>query len=496
MFTLDEDLAAGVVAAVDALAADDPSMLEFAGQLGRLRQVSRLVDRLEAERVRLLGVADRSGALSDDGAATAASWLRRNSTLTASQAKQRAKLARRLPDLPIIAAAFAAGDVGVSHVSQVLGLCRDVGVDQVAAVQDEMVEVAKRLRNVEDFTRMCMGWRHALRPDAADQADDRAYDSRRLTHTATFDGTFHLNGKFDAAGGAALAAAINAYMTLDPPDTPPEEQRDIEQRRADALVAIAEVALAAKDAPTVAGAKPHVVVRVNLGDLISNPGHPDHHRLPGRVRSVSPPTIDWVGAIGPALLARLLDDCTISRVVFGPDGQLLDIGTATRVWPVGMRRAIVERDRGCRFPGCDRRPEWCDIDHGIPWEEGGPTAVWNGLLLCRHHHRAKRRDAWWPTLHADGTVTWKHADGRTRTDPSPAVIDDQVRTLLHAADPDTDTEAGQDGDGATGYRYREHSNDTNNGPTIASETHGAYHPNRAPPNQRAAPGPGPPAAAA
>jgi hypothetical protein len=231
---------------------------------------------------------------------------------------------------------------------------------------------------------------------------------------------------------------------------------------------------------------------VNLADLISDPGHPEHHRLPGRSRSVSPPTIDWVGPIGPALLARLLDDCTISRVVFGPDGQLLDIGTATRVWPVGMRRAIIERDRGCRFVGCDRRPEWCDIDHVVPWEEHGPTAVWNGLLLCRHHHRAKRRDGWWPTLHEDGAVTWNHADGRARVDPSPARIDDHVRTLLHAADTGSEAapDAGQDGDGGGGYRYHEHSNDTNSGPTIANETRGGHHPNRAPPTQHPATGPG------
>jgi hypothetical protein len=472
MFT--DDLSEDVVAAVDALVADDPAVLGFAGLLGRLRAVSRLVDRLEAERVRLLRVADRSGALKDDGAATAASWLRRNSTLTASQANTRAKIARGVPDLPVIAAAFAAGDMGVSHVTQVLGLCRDVGYDNVAEIQDALVEVSRRLRNVEDFTRICVGWRHALRPDCADEADERAYASRRLACSSTFDGAWHLNGRFDAYGGATLAAAINAYMQPDPPDTPPEERRDIAQRRADALVAMAEAALAAKEAGTVGGVRPRVVVRVNLADLISDPDHPDHHRLPGKPRSVSPPTVDWVGAIGPRLLAQLLDDCEIARVVFGPDGQLLDIGRATRVWPAAMRRAIVERDRGCRFFGCDRRPEWCDIDHVLEWEEGGPTAVWNGLLLCRYHHRGKRRDGWWPTLHPDGTVTWEHADGRVHTDPAPTVIDDHVRTLLNACD-----EA--NGDGATGYRYRQHSNSAGGGPTTAGESRGTYHPNRAPP---------------
>jgi hypothetical protein len=274
-----------------------------------------------------------------------------------------------------------------------------------------------------------------------------------------------------------LAAAINAFMHPDSPDTPAEQWRSMDQRRADALVAMAEAALAAKEAGTVGGVKPRVVVRVNLADLISDSGHPDHHRLPGRMRSVSPPTIDWVGPIGPKLLAQLLDDCDLARIIFDGDGQPVDIGRATRVWPVGMRRAIIERDRDCRFPSCDRPAEWCDVDHMLPWEDGGPTAVWNGLLLCRHHHRAKRPDGWWPTLHADATVTWTHADGRTRTDPAPTYIDNAVHTLL-------DTAHRSDGHDATDrHRHHESPDPARSGPTAASETPGSYQPNRAPPNQ-------------
>jgi hypothetical protein len=130
---------------VDVLAGEDPAGLGWAGQRERLRAVGRLVDRLEAQRVRLVAAADRSGALADDGAATAASWLRRHSSLTAAQASDRAKLARRLPDLPEVAAAFAAGDLGVAHVIEIERLCRDVGVDQVAAVQTELVTAAGRV---------------------------------------------------------------------------------------------------------------------------------------------------------------------------------------------------------------------------------------------------------------------------------------------------------------------------------------------------------------
>ena len=68
------------------------------------------------------------------------------------------------------------------------------------------------------------------------------------------------------------------------------------------------------------------------------------------------------------------------------EGEVLDVGRQTSRWPVGIRRAITVRDRGCVFPGCDRPPSWTDIHHCTPWREGGPTSVDNGALLCRRHH--------------------------------------------------------------------------------------------------------------
>jgi hypothetical protein len=125
--------------------------------------------------------------------------------------------------------------------------------------------------------------------------------------------------------------------------------------------------------------------------------------------------------------------------------------------------------------------------------------VHNGILLCRHHHRAKRRDGWWPTLHPDGTVTWTHPDRRTRTDPPPATIDHHITTLTHAsttttaagtadaACPANDTAtntADHSGQLGLAYRYTPAGNDTHAGPTATSEIRGTYHtarPARPPP---------------
>jgi hypothetical protein len=73
-------------------------------------------------------------------------------------------------------------------------------------------------------------------------------------------------------------------------------------------------------------------------------------------------------------------------VVMAGASQPLDVGRRTPVVPVGMRRAVVLRDDGCRFPGCDRPSVWCDAHHVIHWADGGRTSMANLALLCRPHH--------------------------------------------------------------------------------------------------------------
>lgn len=68
-------------------------------------------------------------------------------------------------------------------------------------------------------------------------------------------------------------------------------------------------------------------------------------------------------------------DSDLTRVLTSGASRILDVGTATRVWPAGIRKAIVTRDRRCRFLGCDRPPQWCDIDHVIPVAQQGPTSL-------------------------------------------------------------------------------------------------------------------------
>jgi hypothetical protein len=86
-------------------------------------------------------------------------------------------------------------------------------------------------------------------------------------------------------------------------------------------------------------------------------------------------------------LSALACDSTVTRIVLGPESEVIDVGRKTRIIPSALRRAIITRDRHCTWPkGCDRGPRWCDIHHLHHWADGGETKPDNLTLLCRYHH--------------------------------------------------------------------------------------------------------------
>ena len=114
---------------------------------------------------------------------------------------------------------------------------------------------------------------------------------------------------------------------------------------------------------------------------------------------------------------RLACDAAISRLVRGPGSEPLDLGRRTPVVPASLRRVVVVRDRGCRFPGCDRPQSWCDCHHVAHWADGGETSLSNLVLLCRRHHRAVHER--FGVRMADGMPVFVRPDGTILEDRAP-----------------------------------------------------------------------------
>ncbi|OBK52188.1 HNH endonuclease signature motif containing protein [Mycobacterium sp. 1081908.1] len=71
------------------------------------------------------------------------------------------------------------------------------------------------------------------------------------------------------------------------------------------------------------------------------------------------------------------------------------------------------RDLTCRAPGCDRPAIQCDIDHTIPYADGGPTRASNLKCLCRLHHLLKTFGGWRDRQLPDGSIVWTLPGGHT-----------------------------------------------------------------------------------
>jgi hypothetical protein len=81
--------------------------------------------------------------------------------------------------------------------------------------------------------------------------------------------------------------------------------------------------------------------------------------------------------------------------------------------------ALVIRDRHCRFPGCDRPPDWTEAHH-VRWiTHGGATALDNLVLVCTRHHHLLHTPGWHAKLLPDATLEVTDPDGRTHTSSTP-----------------------------------------------------------------------------
>ena len=74
---------------------------------------------------------------------------------------------------------------------------------------------------------------------------------------------------------------------------------------------------------------------------------------------------------------RLADEASIAWIVTNSHGAVLHLGRTQRLATPAQTLALVARDGGCAFPGCDQPPEWTEKHHVIPWSEGGPTDLDN-----------------------------------------------------------------------------------------------------------------------
>jgi hypothetical protein len=326
--------------------------------------------RLEGELLRRLRVWDDHEAWAADGALSPSGWLAHECRVLPSSARRLVHLAHRLGDAPLTEAALRAG---VVSRDQATILARASAAPCSARFQADEAVLLGQAHQVTagQLVHIVRHWRqHAEAEATADAADvEPGYAGRHLYASVTWDGTVAVDGVLDAAGGAVVVAALDAAMEADR-GSPAEDTRRRPQRRADALALICRHYLDTANIPSSGGERPHLAVTVDLAALTGSGSGRTDHGVP----------------LTAATIRQLACDASL-HPIFTRGSELLDIGRRTRIVPAALRRALVARDGGCRFPGCDRAASWCDAHHIRFWTDGGSTSLPNLLLLCRRHHR-------------------------------------------------------------------------------------------------------------
>lgn len=222
----------------------------------------------------------------------------------------------------------------------------------------------------------------------------------------------------DAARDTLYQRRRGADVSAETPADPATAAPSFGQQQADALALMAETALHHGMDPGAAGERYQVVVHVDAAVLADA-------EAPGQS------VLDGGTHVSAETSQRLACDATRVVMRHDADGQVTEVGARTRTIPAALRRALLHRDRGCRFPGCHVRiAEGHHIHH---WAHGGPTTLSNLALLCRRHHRSVHEDGYRVERGAGDELTFRRPDGRVLpTVPASSPITTDPITLVRA----------------------------------------------------------------
>lgn len=303
------------------------------------------------------------------GIKSCAHWLSWACSVSPGAAREYLRVARALPELPLLREAFQRGELSYSKIR---------AVTRVAGLVDEQVLLNQaRIQTCSQLERTVRAFR---------KVDGTGLDQQRRRSARWFwdeDGMLVVTARLPADEGALVEAALRQTEAEAHPTG------DQQQTAADTFVAMARAALDA--APTdESGDDRHLVVL-----------HADLSVMAAETPA-APPADDGADRPEPDYQARLhlengpgVDIPTAQRIActapvlavlhnVGP-GEPLRVGRKTRKISRAQRRALRVRDGHCRYPGC-HRIRHLEAHHAQPWSMNGPTDLENVLLLCRYHH--------------------------------------------------------------------------------------------------------------
>ena len=326
------------------------SVESVADVLAALREDERQVAVARAGQVR------RLRRLSRGGIELGLSELAAGLDVSAGTARALLEAARRTPERSAAMIRLSSGEWSFDRAAAMASL--------VGAGADETTLADAENRDIAGIRRLRALWRRVTR------RDERAGHSQRSVRCwASLDESMG----FVYAELAGYDWRVVTKALEERADLLPAADSTAEQRRADALVALAQDWFSPN--PEHSGAGPIVTVMVDAA-------------LAAATNAEAGVTITGGPRVGVETLERIMCEGAVEVLVDTGSGVPLAVGPTSRVVPPKMRRFILNRDGGCVIDGCNSSYR-IEVHHIIPRSQGGTHDPHNLAALCWWHHQVE-----------------------------------------------------------------------------------------------------------
>jgi hypothetical protein len=374
--------------ALDEGSVADLSLLSGSDVAALVIDLRRVATRLEAEIARAVYAASKSEFWRSTGATSMEAWLANETKASFRSARDQVRLAGTLAEAPKVAEKMAEGELSIDNV-RLLGAV--VGQDGFDADAEELLELASG--SPRDTRRGLEQWLAKADPAGEPEREEALRVKRHLTFTKNGEGMYDVKGLLMPVDVAAVTAALEHIAGAAYAD---ETGRPHHTRIADAFVDLCK----AYNSGTVTGGRerPKVMMVVPFETVVER----------AAARGVVIGSNDTVSG---EEVRQMCCDAELNRVVTRGKSTILDYGTTTRLASDAQYYALVTRDGGCRWPGCERPPGWCEVHHfDEVIRDDGPTDLINLGLFCSTHHHYLHRMGW--QLFGDADDLWiRRPDG-------------------------------------------------------------------------------------
>ena len=410
-----------------ACVAAEVGSMPYAGQVARLRELEALRRRVEAELAATVHAVGEAKLFGEDGHSSVRAVLRAEANMSEGEISHLIRTGRLLDGMPQVVDALGNGEVGVAQTHDLARARANPRCgDQLHHHIDLLTGQARDLP-YEDFRRCVRRWEILADADGAHRDAELAHETHQAGLTIR-DGVGHLSGHGGALDSAELKEIwdqftqaeflndLDAATDAAEGDGAADLPRNAGQRRWDALLRIFRTAAGAP-----AGSKePEPVLNLIMDvqtfeDVLTRDWNllpQTEDRLFGRVPLQHRRSETSSGVlVDPQHALRAAIGGWVRRVVIDGAGNIIDYGRRRRLFTGAARDAVMLHSPRCTWIGCDTTSSYCNADHTVDWQHGGPTATTNGGPLCPRHDRKKnggyklRRDpnGTWHTYRPDGT---------------------------------------------------------------------------------------------